>query len=77
MTYDDLKNLELSLMMQLDDDRFRPRACELETRACLREVRELLAPHEDRQREERVTRSAMIAASRVANDIANFNSRSL
>ena len=62
MTYEDLKNLETAMMIQLSEDRYRPRACELETRAILNEVRAMLRPFEDRERDERVARTAMNAA---------------
>lgn len=63
MTYNDLKTAETAMMIQLSEDRYRPRACELETRAILSELRALMRPFEDRQREERLARTAMIAAS--------------
>lgn len=63
MTYNELKSAEKAMMMQLSDDRFRPRAAELETLAILSEIRALIQPFEDRAREERLARTAMIAAS--------------
>lgn len=63
MTYNDLKTAEYAMMVQLSEDRYRPRANELETRAILTEIRALLRPYEDREREERLARTATITAS--------------
>jgi hypothetical protein len=62
MNYEELKTCEFAMMLQLSEDRYRPRDCELETRAILSELRALMQPFEDRQQKERVARTAMITA---------------